>query len=202
MGNDYYILEDGEQKGPFTFDELTDMGLDIHTRVLSPLADGWQDACDLPEFFRYFEAQGVYFPTEDNLASFWWRLLAYIIDTVILTVLFEYVLRIFTYYGKTFNIQSINDLVTISLIYSLMLVIYNTIGDVSAMKGTVGQKFCKLVVVDADGLGLSLSKAILRSMAKVLSINILYLGFLSIFFSEHRQAMHDSIAKSYVVKRD
>src|SRR5579862_4407107 len=102
MGNDYYILEDGEQKGPFTFDELIDMGLNIHTRVLSPLADGWQDACDLPEFYRYFEGKGIYFPTEDNLASFWWRLAAYIIDTVILTVLFEYLLRILSYYDRTF----------------------------------------------------------------------------------------------------
>ena len=54
MNSDYYILEDGEQKGPFTFDELIEMEPDLHTRVLSPNADGWQDACDLPELYDYF----------------------------------------------------------------------------------------------------------------------------------------------------
>jgi hypothetical protein len=55
--------------------------------VLSPKADDWQRASDLPEFFEYFEAKGVYFPTEDNLATFWWRLLAYLIDSVLISLL-------------------------------------------------------------------------------------------------------------------
>ena len=202
MNDEYYILEDGEEKGPYTFDELTGIMLDVHTRILSPLADGWQDACDLPELFPYFEAQGVYFPTENNLASFWWRLAAFIIDTIILTILFEYVLRGLRYYGINFNLMSMGDDVKIEGIYSALLLIYNVAGDTSKMKGTIGKKLCKLVVVDADGMGLTLLNSTGRSLGKIFSITIFYLGFLGIFFSEHRQALHDSWAKSYVVKLD
>ena len=210
MGNDYYILEKGEQTGPFTFDELTDMGLDVHSRVLSPLADGWQDACDLQEFYAYFEAQGIYLPTGDNLATFGWRLLAYIIDYVIYSILMQYTLVILASMGITFNLRSMDDLfkmpifqmLELQVIYSLIIIVYNSICEASAMKGSIGKRIFKLVVVDIDGQGLSYLNALLRSVGKTLSIFFIYTGFISIFFSEHRQAFHDYLAKTYVVKRD
>ncbi len=210
MGNEYYILEDGEQTGPYTFDELTDMGLDIHTRILSPGAEGWQDACDLPELYPYFEAQGIYLPTGDNLASFGWRLLAYIIDYVIYSILMQYTLVILSSMGIVFKIGSIDDLLKmpvlqvlqLQLIYSLVIIVYNSICEASPMKGSVGKRIFKLVVVDVEGQGLSFLNALLRSAGKALSIFFIYTGFISILFTEHRQAFHDYLAKTYVVKRD
>jgi uncharacterized RDD family membrane protein YckC len=210
MTGDYYILEDGEQKGPFTFDELMDKGLEIHTRILSPQAEGWADACDLPELYGYFESLGIYFPTGDNLASFWWRLLAFIIDTIILYFVSQVIFMILASKGITFNMSSydaflkmpMNKLLELQFISSLTLVIYNSVCEASPMKGSVGKKMCRMVVVDVDGVGLSYPNALVRSMGKALSIAIFYLGFASIFFSEHRQALHDYIAKTYVVKLD
>jgi uncharacterized RDD family membrane protein YckC len=210
MSNGYYILEEGEQKGPFTIDELTDMDIDIHSRVLSPPDDTWQDACDLPELYPYFEAKGIYFPTGDNLASFGWRLLAYIIDYVILSILMDYILKILALKGITFKIQSYNDifrlpisqLMTLQFITSITLIIYNSICEASPMRGSIGKRIFKIVVVDVEGVRLSYLKALLRSVGKTVSIAFLYLGFLSIFFTEHRQALHDLLAKTYVVKRD
>jgi len=217
MNSDYYILEDGEQKGPFTFDELIEMEPDLHTRVLSPNADGWQDACDLPELYDYFLSLGVNFPTEDNLASFWWRLLAYLIDYVILSYVLQFILTILASKGVTFHIPSYSDLsklslndmlktrfmadlLKIQLIANVTLVLYNSILEASGWKGSVGKKICKLIVVDADGMGLSYPNALVRSLGKVFSITIFYVGFLSIFWSEYRQALHDYLAKSYVIK--
>jgi hypothetical protein len=74
MDDQYYVLEDGEQTGPFTLEELIDAAPDIHTRVLSPEENAWRDACDLPELYEYFLELGLHFPTESNLASFWIRL--------------------------------------------------------------------------------------------------------------------------------
>ncbi len=213
MSGDYYILEDGEQTGPFSFDELIDMGLEIHTRVLSPMAEGWQDACDLPEFYRYFEAKGIYFPTGDNLASFWWRLLAFIIDYFIICMVLGFILAIVAPGMIAAKMQSYDDMLKMSrnLPYSdvlrLQLILYfaiivnDLIGELSPMKGSFGKRICKLVVVDIDGTGLSFGKALLRSVAKIISLSFYGLGFFSIFFSEHRQAMHDYLAKTYVVKR-
>jgi uncharacterized RDD family membrane protein YckC len=209
MSSDYYILEDGEQTGPFTFDELTDMDLDAHTRVLSPLADTWQDACDLPELYPYFEAQGIYFPTGDNLASFWWRLLAFIIDYFILSFLLTFVLIQFPSFGLNLKARSIDDMLklsesqlrTLQIMFYLTLIVYNSVCEASPMKGSIGKRICKLVVVDVEGMGLSYVNALLRSVGKVVSFFFYGIGFVSIFFTEHRQALHDFLAKTYVVKR-
>ncbi|WP_259068570.1 RDD family protein [Mucilaginibacter sp. X4EP1] len=208
MDNGYYIEENGEEKGPLTFEELIGTNIDLHTQVLSPKSDDWQDACDLPELYPYFEARGIVFPTEDNLASFWWRLLAYIIDYFILSFLSGLAFSFLATYGIKFSLQSYNDLFKLSLsqvlaiefIVSAILVIYNSVCEASPMKGSLGKKLCGLIVVDIDGAGLSYLNALGRSAAKVISISIFYLGFLSIFFSERRQALHDYLAKTYVVK--
>jgi uncharacterized RDD family membrane protein YckC len=210
MSGDYYILEDGEQTGPFSFDELIDMGLEIHTRVLSPLAEGWLDACDLPEFYPYFEAQGIYFPTGDNLASFWWRMLAFIIDYVIISILLTILFILSVQFGLTIKVPTIDDILKESfverlklmLVIYLALIIYNSAGEASAWEGSIGKRICRLVVVDVDGQRLSYPRALLRSFGKAISLFINGIGFLSIFFSEHRQALHDYLAKTYVVKRD
>ena len=213
MNNNYFILEDGEQTGPFTFDELMDMGLDIHTRVLSPLADTWQDACDLPEFYPYFDSVGVYLPTGDNLASFGWRLLAFIIDYLIICFVLGFILAIVAPDMVAAKMQSLNDMLKMSrsmpysdvlklqIAFYLAIIINDMIGTMSAMRGSVGKRICKLVVVDIDGTSLSFGKALLRSIGKIISLSFYGLGFVSIFFSEHRQAMHDYLAKTYVVKR-
>jgi len=210
MSCDYYILEDGEQTGPFSFDELTDIGLEIHTRILSTLTDEWQDACDLPEFYPYFEAHGIYFPTGDNLASFGWRFGAYAIDLVILYFISGFIFSILAARGITFKVQSVEDVLKLSvtqllelqLISSLPLIIYNSVCEASPMKGSVGKKICRLVVVDIDGVSLSYLNALVRSIGKAFSVAIFYIGFLNIFWSEHRQALHDYLAKTYVVKLD
>ncbi|MDB5007937.1 MAG: hypothetical protein JWQ84_2332 [Mucilaginibacter sp.] len=211
MDNAYYILEDGEQKGPFTFDELTEMELDIHTRVLSPSEDTWHDACDLPEFYPYFEAQGVHFPTEDNLASFWWRLLAFVIDFILLSFVINYTIIMLISRGVLSNIlqnatmqsyskMPVRDILILEFTVYSILFIYNFICEISPMKGSIGKKICRLVVVDVDGMPLTYTGALLRSFGKVISIFFYGAGFLSIFWSDHRQALHDYLAKTYVVK--
>ncbi|HEY2583172.1 MAG TPA: RDD family protein [Mucilaginibacter sp.] len=210
MTDGYFILEDGEQTGPYTFDELTELEIDIHTRILPPNTDSWQDACDLPELYPYFEAQGIYLPTGDNLASFGWRFLAFIIDVIVLSFLMDFILGVLILNGVSIKLHSYNDIFKIpkaelqylTLITLLTLIVYNAICEASPMRGSIGKRILKIVVVDIDGIRLSFFNALLRSIGKAASIYFLYLGFLSILFTEYRQAVHDLLAKTYVVKRD
>lgn len=80
MINAYYVKTDGEQEGPFTHIELMEKGIKPNTLVLSPLLPEWQYAIMLPELKTYFESEGIYYPTRQSTATFWWRLLAYAID--------------------------------------------------------------------------------------------------------------------------
>lgn len=210
MESGYYILENGEQKGPFTFDELTELEIDNHSSILSPDDDAWQDACDMPELYPYFEARGIYFPTADNLASFGWRLLAFIIDYFILTFLITILVVVLPSFGVNIKILSYSELLklsakeqlTLELAVYITLIIYNSVCEASPMKGSIGKRALKMVVVDVEGIGPGILRALLRSTGKVISLMFYGLGFLSIFFTEHRQALHDFLAKTYVVKRD
>jgi uncharacterized RDD family membrane protein YckC len=163
----------------------------------------------LPELYPYFEEQGIYLPTGDNLASFGWRLLAFIIDTIVLSFLLDVVLEVMVLNGFSLKLQSYSDILKMSRadlqyltwITLLTLVVYNTICEASPMRGSLGKRILKIVVVDIEGIRLGFFSALLRSVGKAASIYFLYLGFLSILFTEHRQALHDMLAKTYVVKR-
>ncbi|MEO6633958.1 MAG: RDD family protein [Mucilaginibacter sp.] len=215
MAHEYYILENNEQQGPYTFNELTAMDLDIHTRVLSPLADTWEDACDLPEFYPYFESQGIYLPTGDNLASFGWRLLAWVIDYVILSFINNFVLTLLVSAGLTFklptveqmmkapvtDIMPLKDVFLLIGILNLVMIIYHAACEASPMQGSLGKKLCRMVVVDIDGLRLTFVNAFLRNLGKIVSGTVFGIGFLNILWNEHKQSWHDIFAKTYVVKR-
>lgn len=210
MNEGYFLLnEDDEQTGPYSFNELVNAGLDLHSRILSPKSEFWEDACDLPEFYSYFASVGIYLPTGDNLASFGWRLLAYGVDFIILNFLTSFMFTILASYGIVFKLQTYQDLLKmpvsnmllLQLITSGTLIVYNAVCEASPMEGSIGKRVCGLVVVDVDGVGQSFLNALLRSMGKAVSILLFCTGFISIFFTEHKQAVHDMLAKTYVVKK-
>ncbi len=213
MDDQYHILEDGEQTGPFTLEELIEKEPDIHTRVLSPEENGWRDACDLPELYEYFRAQGLNFPTEDNLASFWIRLGAFIIDIILVIFIADFIIFFLASRGLLPSIQTMTNMqalnkipprqiILMQVVLYLTLIAYNTIGEASAMQGSVGKRICGVVVVNIDGEGISFPNALARSLGKVVSLNFWGLGFISIFFTDHKQAVHDLIAKTYVIRRN
>ena len=208
MTDNYYILQDGEQAGPFTGYELMEMGLDVDTMLLPAMSSKWQKASDLPEFNPYFEAKGIYFPTLDNLATFWWRLLAYAIDCVVLYLLINILVMLLVAFGPVENLLTkiqkfdtkdpINQL-TLNLIGFALSVVYNTIFEATSMRGSIGKKICKLAVVDADGRRLGIGQAFLRNLYKFISGAALCLGYLNVFWDEHRQGWHDQWARTYVI---
>lgn len=211
MNEAYYILVDGEQTGPYTFNELIEKDLELHTRIMAPSADTWQDACDVPELYEYFREQGYHFPTEDNLASYWWRLLAFIIDFVLMSFVLSFLVPLLNAKGIThINLAppfdpykiSIHDASIIQAVFYVLLLFYNAIGEASAMKGTLGKKVCGLVVVDQDGEGLNLGVALFRSLGKILSVYLWGLGTFSIFWTDGKQGLHDLLAKTYVVRKN
>jgi len=202
MNDEYYLVEGEEKKGPYTFNELTQMDLDVHTEVITPLSDKPQYASELPEFNDYFEAQGVYFPTMDNLASLGKRLSAFIIDYFGIYIIVSnvavrtgwVVLPLDYTFGKPVPASML--IMSASVIATFLL--YKTICEATNLKGSIGKKIFKLIVVDIDGQRLSIPKSLLRNLGVILSITI-WIPFLSVFFSEHRQEWYDSIAKTYVL---
>ncbi|MDB5156727.1 MAG: hypothetical protein JWR50_1434 [Mucilaginibacter sp.] len=202
MNDEYYLVEGEEKKGPYTFNELTQMDLDIHTEVITPLSDKPQYASELPEFNYYFEAQGVYFPTMDNLASLGKRLSAFIIDYFgIYIIVSNVAVRtgwVVLPLDYTFGKPVPASMLIMSASVVAIFLLYKTICEATNLKGSVGKKLFKLIVVDIDGQRLSLPRSLLRNLGVILSLTI-WIPFLSVFFSEHRQEWYDSLAKTYVI---
>jgi type IV pilus assembly protein PilA len=70
----------------------------------------------------------------------------------------------------------------------------------SAKQGTLGKLVLGIKVVSLDGGRIGFGRATGRFFALLLSAVILYIGFLMAAFSKRRQALHDMIAGTLVVK--
>ena len=203
---DEFFVKDGEEeKGPFTFEELTDGRLEPNDLVRTSFGK-WEKASDILDFAEYFQYEGYYFPTEVNLATFWQRLLAFIIDYILMVLIVVVGCYNFDQYLPfrmvDLSIDDMKQREVLQVIFCAVFFLYNFLFYVSPLKGTLGQYLFKLIVVDANGKPISFGKAIIRSVCKVLSFNIFFLGFISVIFSRYRQSFHDALAKTYVVNKD
>jgi len=79
--------------------------------------------------------------------------------------------------------------------------IYFALMECSRFQGTVGKRIVGIKVTDLDGHRISLGRAILRYLARLLSMGSFYVGFLIAAFTERKQALHDIITKCLVVNR-
>lgn len=68
----------------------------------------------------------------------------------------------------------------------------------STRKGTIGKQAMNLVVTDLGGNKISFNQATKRFLLKILAAIPLFVGFLSIFFTEKKQSLPDIIAKTVV----
>ena len=71
----------------------------------------------------------------------------------------------------------------------------------SKFKGTVGNMILKTSVVNAEGTRVSYADAVIRYLYSFLSAVLLYTGYLMLIKSPRKQALHDAIADTYVVRR-
>lgn len=91
----------------------------------------------------------------------------------------------------------------IGIILSLLISwLYFTTMESSKLKATLGKLAVGSVVVDEMDERISLSKANARFWGKLLSSLIVYIGYLMVLFTEHRQGLHDKIVGTYVVDKE
>ncbi len=125
----------------------------------------------------------------EKYGGFWRRFLALVIDGVIFGAIEGVVGRILGY-----EVAGGMNLILSWLYYSLM--------ESSKTQATLGKMVMDLKVTDMDGDRISLKRATIRYFSKILSAIILMIGFIMAAFNPKKQALHDKIAKTYVVKKD
>jgi uncharacterized RDD family membrane protein YckC len=78
--------------------------------------------------------------------------------------------------------------------------LYEALLTSSVKQGTLGKMALNLKVTDKEGRRLSFAHATGRYFAKLLNRFTLYIGYIIAGFTQRKQALHDFIAGTYVIK--
>jgi uncharacterized RDD family membrane protein YckC len=152
-----------------------------------------------------------------NYAGFWLRFVAVIIDGIILGILqFVVLAPILAAIGIGASSDIANgseaDMValiakltalfsTVGLIGQAVNILYFSFMESSKFQATIGKLALGLIVTDTNGEKLDFLKAMIRNVSKIVSTITLGIGYLLVAFTEKKQALHDMIASTLVVKK-
>jgi len=141
-----------------------------------------------------------------SYGGFWIRVLAYIIDAMILQ--FASTVLAMVGVGVVIAAAGAGDTATgaaVVLIYGLILPLnwlYFAIMESSVWQATLGKQALKLVVTDESGERIGFGRASGRYFAKILSSIIFLVGFFMVGWTQRRQGLHDLIAGTLVYRSD
>lgn len=124
--------------------------------------------------------------TRFNYVGLWLRLLAIVIDSVIIAAAII-VVNFFLYL----------DAITITIIFLIATWLYMALTESSESQGTIGKQALGIKVIDLQGQKISFGKATVRYIGKI----IFSFLFFFIILNQKKQGLHDIIAATLVVKQ-
>jgi len=155
-----------------------------------------------------------------NYAGFWLRFVAVIIDGLLLgAIQFIAIMPVLGLMGIGLatdiqNLESADETTIAPMVGQMMAMagvtqivfltiqtLYYTFMESSKHQASVGKIVLGLKVTDMNGGQLDFTKALVRNLCKIISSMILLIGYLMAAFTEKKQALHDMIASTLVVKK-
>ena len=151
-----------------------------------------------------------------NYAGFWLRFVAALIDGIIIGAVTWPVVAILGLGAASSveNMESMDEAQAMSMAGSMMAMgfafqfaffaiqtLYFALMESSGKQATVGKMVLGLKVTDINGNKLDFVKALVRNVSKLISSFILCIGYIMAGFTEKKQALHDMIASTLVVKK-
>jgi uncharacterized RDD family membrane protein YckC len=127
-----------------------------------------------------------------NYGGFWIRFLAYLVDSLIVTVGFVGIMLLLGAMGL--------ELAGAEIIFLVLSILYWALMQSSPRQATLGKELCGLKVGGPNGERMSLPRALGREAAKIISSLTLLIGFIIAAFTRNKQALHDFVASTYVVR--
>lgn len=138
-------------------------------------------------------------------ASFGLRLLAYIIDSILLALVFVPVGLLLGVAAALLGSEGAEELsalasAVINLLSIIVAWVYSAVLESSTWQATIGKRILGIKVTDMSGNRISFGKATGRHFGKFLSSIICAIGFIMAAFTEKKQALHDILASTLVVE--
>lgn len=154
-----------------------------------------------------------------NYAGFWRRFVAVVIDGILIGCIQVFVLvPLLAAVGISFasNVENVdvNDPENVAgmmgaimaaagatwILTTAIQVLYFTFMESSKFQATVGKMALGMKVTDVNGVKLDFTKALVRNLCRIISGMIFFIGYIMAAFTEKKQALHDMIAGTLVVK--
>lgn len=143
-----------------------------------------------------------------DFAGFWLRLAAGVIDSFIVGIagaLFYFFLAfvvgmVLAIGGAGQEMAVFVDILIGKILVHIIYWLYFAIQHSSSAQATLGMRALGMAIVDEDGERITFGRATGRYFASYLSAIILMIGYLMIAFTARKQALHDMIAKTLVVR--
>lgn len=218
----WYYAENGQSVGPVTMWELREL-VDTGTIAKScPICkegeDRWVKASVVfPSFWRSDAPRDA---SPENLgaaasvvsmayAGFWLRLIAFVIDSILIGLIsiipaFILGLSLGVQMGATgFDIESISVMGQLlgTVVQFFVGWIYCAATESSSSQATPGKRALGIFVADLRGNRIGFGQASGRYFGKILSSMLLCIGYLMAGVTERKQALHDLMAGTLVLKR-
>lgn len=137
----------------------------------------------------------------DGHGGFWKRLLAYLIDWVILIAISIIVLLFGIVLLVAGGVPEVWAGPFGNLVGLLVGWIYYALFESSDWQATPGKRALDMKVVDMEGRRIGFWRATGRHFGKILSMLALLIGFVMIAFTREKQGLHDIMAGCLVINR-
>lgn len=140
-------------------------------------------------------------------AGFWRRVLAYIIDAIILGIINGVIylivgVPIFDQVASPEEVQAMMARMNLASVISLIIIwLYYAGFEASALQATPGKLAIGLKVTDLRGNRIGFGRASIRFWGKIISTIILFIGFLMVAFTQRKQGLHDMMASCLVLRK-
>ncbi len=141
--------------------------------------------------------QQTYAAPVELYAGFWRRFAAIIIDGLVVGIPLDIILAPIGG-GITESSQNAGH----GLIRLVVFWLYFALLESSSYQATVGKMALGIKVTDLEGNRISFGRATGRYFAKIISTIICFIGYILAAFTERKQALHDMIASTLVVRKE
>jgi uncharacterized RDD family membrane protein YckC len=131
-------------------------------------------------------------PERPRYAGFWIRVLAYVIDAVILGAITVPLVRVLSTMGIG---DSSSNILSIAISW-----MYFAVFESSDWMGSPGKKVLGLIVTDEQGMKITIGRATRRYLAKIISGLLLGIGFVMVAFTARKQGLHDKVFHTLVYR--
>ncbi|MBK6765569.1 MAG: RDD family protein [bacterium] len=157
-------------------------------------------------------------PRRYHYAGFWIRFVAYLIDQIVISVVcFAFVMvEIVLSFGSFASLEDLENLddiepatiiailggwLVLAMLFAIGQWLYFAFMESSASRGTLGKMAVGLQVIDRNGDTVTFARATGRYFGKILSGMIMGIGYIMAAFTGKKQALHDILADTYVVRQ-